>query len=207
MTQSPQGPDDKDRVDAEFAAMMEGLDFDTSSLDDPLTAAGGHSAGSADQAQAQDPSTPAPIAIVATPVATAKALAGVIRLAMAAKEDPCALPTGSATIDADSGALAVGPLTEADAHRLAGLVSIGLQRQGVVLFWRQGDRMTATRYRSGERMDDVPPAFVLGALDSRVEDLLLGAESVAEAENVYDPAELSRTEAVKWIATGRKRKR
>ncbi|MCG7427111.1 hypothetical protein MHY20_05700 [Helcobacillus sp. ACRRO] len=204
MTQSPQGPDDKDRVDAEFAAMMEGLDFDTSSLDDPLTAAGGPAA---DSSQAQDPSAPAPIAIVATPVATAKALAGVIRLAMAAKEDPCALPTGSATIDADSGALAVGPLTEADAHRLAGLVSIGLQRQGVVLFWRQGDRMTATRYRSGERMDDVPPAFVLGALDSRVEDLLLGAESVAEAENVYDPAELSRTEAVKWIATGRKRKR
>lgn len=200
----PTGPSDKDRVDAEFEAMMQGLDFDTTGLEDmppSQQADPGEEPGGEDRADSEQP-----IAIVATPVASAKALAGVIRLAMAAAEDDLALPVGSITADADSGALAIGPLTEADAHTLAALVSTGLQRQGVVLFWRQGDRMTGTRYKQGQRGEDVPPAFVLGALDQQVEDLLLGAESVAGLEEVYDPAALSRTEAMKWIATGRKKK-
>ena len=209
----PTGPSDKDRVDAEFEAMMQGLDFDTTGLDDPAVGTGSAGQGAGEDprggdqaADGVDADQPPPIAIVATPVASAKALAGVIRLAMAAKEDDLALPIGSITTDADSGALAIGPLTEDEAHKLASLVSTGLQRQGVVLFWRQGDRMTGTRYRQGERGEDVPPAFVLGALDQQVEDLLLGAESVAGLDEVFDPSALSRTEAMTWIAKGRKKK-
>lgn len=156
---------------------------------------------------AEDPNAPRPLAIVATPLASAKALAGVIRLALAAEDDLPTLPDGTVTLDAVSGAIAAGPLSEAEAHTLAHLTSLGLQRQGVVLFWRQGDRMIAARYRYGRNEGETPPALVLGALSGEVEDLLLGIDRLEDAEDTYDPASLSRTEAMAWIARGRKRKK
>lgn len=75
-----------------------------------------------------------------------------------------------------------------------------------MLFWRRGDRMTATRYRNGERGDDVSPALVLGAVSDTVEELLLGAVTLADLGEGIDPATISRTQALQWIPSGRKRR-
>lgn len=146
------------------------------------------------------------IAVVATSVASAKALAGAIRLGREARTDGIDIPTGTRTFDTPSGALAVGPLRETAAHDLAAIASTALQRNGIVLFWRRGDRMTASRYRNGERGEDISPAIVLGAVDDVVEQLLLGAMTLEQLGEGIDPSVLSRSQALQWIAFGKKRK-
>lgn len=159
-----------------------------------------------DTAPAEDPNTPRPLAVIATPLASAKALAGVIRLALAAEDDVITYPDEAVTLEAESGAIVAGHLEEKDAHTVAHLVSLGLQRQGIVMFWRQGDRMIAVRYRNGRNEGETPPALVLGALSSEVEDLLLGVDSLEDVKTTYKPATISRADAIKWIALGRKRR-
>lgn len=184
-----------DDIDAEFARMMEGISLEE---DAPLTVEDVLTDGGEDQ----EPS----IAVIATSVATAKALAGVVRLGREARTDGIDIPVGTRTHDTSTGAIAVGPLAETAAHDLAAIASTALQRNGIVLFWRRGDRMTATRYKNGERGEDISPAIVLGAVDDLVEELLLGATGVDELGEGLDPAALSRTEALAWIASGKKRK-
>lgn len=194
--QQPEGAGrPSDDIDAEFARMMEGISLEEDALltvEDVLT----------DGGEDQEPS----IAVIATSVATAKALAGVVRLGREARTDGIDIPVGTRTHDTSTGAIAVGPLAETAAHDLAAIASTALQRNGIVLFWRRGDRMTATRYKNGERGEDISPAIVLGAVDDLVEELLLGATGVDELGEGLDPAALSRTEALAWIASGKKRK-
>lgn len=208
------GPSDDD-IDAEFARMMEGLDVPEVPEDtaDPSARPADPAAGLADPdreltvedvlgapSAASDPDAPVPLAVVATSVASAKALAGALRLA----GEPSDL--GAITVHGtDSGAIVVGDLDEPGAHDVAARVSAALQRLGVVLFWRRGDRMTATRYRAGERGDDVSPALVLGGVGSAVEQLLLGALDRTELDEGIDPAAVSRMQALRWLATGRGR--
>lgn len=184
-------------IDAEFARLTQGLGFDDAPLtvDDVL----------AEPAALGEDTEPA-IAVVATSVAAATALAGAIRLGREARTDGTDIPADSRVLDTDTGAIAAGELQEADAHALAAITSTALQRNGLVLFWRRGDRMTATRYRNGERGDDVSPALVLGAVSDVVEQLLLGAVTLAELGEGIDPAAISRTQALQWIASGRKRR-
>lgn len=201
MTATPDDPNARgaEDFDAEFAALMQGMNFDESlfgSVPDDLSSLD-------DSAPVADPSEPKPIAIVATPLASAKALAGVVRLAMAAVDDSVEFPAGAVTAEAESGALVIGEVPEEEAHTLARLTSLGLQRQGIVMFWRKGDRMIAARYRRGENEGEISPALVLGALSSEVEDLLLGVTSLKDIDTTYDPASLSRLDAMKWIAGGR----
>lgn len=184
-----------DDIDAEFARLMEGISLD----DAPLTVEEVLSE------PAQEESEPT-VAVVATSVVTAKALAGVIRLGREARTDGIDIPSGTRTLDTATGAIAAGPLAEAAAHDLAAIASAALQRNGIVLFWRRGDRMTATRYKNGQRGEDISPAIVLGAVADVVEELLLGATDLAELGEGLDPAALSRTEALEWIASGKKRK-
>ncbi|MGY5766370.1 hypothetical protein ACXET9_14365 [Brachybacterium sp. DNPG3] len=186
-----------DDIDAEFARMMEGLDLTDAPLtvDDVLSAASEETGGAAEPA----------IAVVATSVATAQSLAGAIRLGVEGRTDGLDIPAGTRTVDTDMGAVAVGPHSEQLAHDLAAITSTALQRAGIVLFWRQGDRMTATRYRNGERGEDVSPAIVLGAVDDVVEQLLLGAVGLDEVGEGHDPAALTRAEALKWVSRRRKR--
>src|SRR5699024_5279248 len=169
-----------------------GLDETPLTVDDVLT----------DGEDDQEPT----LAVVATSVASAKALAGAIRLGREARTDGIDIPAGTRTHDTGTGAIAVGSLQEAAAHDLAAIISTALQRNGIVLFWRRGDRMTATRYRGGERGEDVSPAIVLGAVDDVVEELLLGATDLAELGDGLDPSALTRAEALAWIASGKKRK-
>jgi len=184
-----------DDIDAEFARLMEGISLD----DAPLTVEDVLSEPS------EEDSEPT-VAVVATSVVSAKALAGVVRLGREAREDGIDIPAGTRTLDTETGAIAAGPLAEAAAHDLAAIASTALQRNGIVLFWRRGDRMTATRYKNGERGEDISPAIVLGAVDDLVEELLLGATDLAELGEGLDPAALSRAEALEWIASGKKRK-
>ena len=194
--QQPEGAGrPSDDIDAEFARMMEGISLEE---DAPLTVEDVLTDGGEDQ----EPS----IAVIATSVATAKALAGVVRLGREARTDGIDIPVGTRTHDTSTGAIAVGPLAETAAHDLAAIASTALQRNGIVLVWRRGDRMTATRYKNGERGEDISPAIVLGAVDDLVEELLLGATGVDELGEGLDPAALSRTEALAWIASGKKRK-
>ena len=194
--QQPEGAGrPSDDIDAEFARMMKGISLEE---DAPLTVEDVLTDGGEDQ----EPS----IAVIATSVATAKALAGVVRLGREARTDGIDIPVGTRTHDTSTGAIAVGPLAETAAHDLAAIASTALQRNGIVLFWRRGDRMTATRYKNGERGEDISPAIVLGAVDDLVEELLLGATGVDELGEGLDPAALSRTEALAWIASGKKRK-
>lgn len=193
-TADPRDPHDD--IDAEFARLTEGLsldDGDALTVEDVLAESDGGD------------DTPC-IAVIATSVATAKALAGMIRLGVEARTDGLTIPEGTRTVETSTGAIAVGALQEAAAHDLAAITSTALQRNGLVLFWRRGDRMTATRYMTGERGEDISPVIVLGAVDDVVEELLLGARSVEELGEGLEPAALSRTEALTWIATGRKRK-
>lgn len=153
--QQPEGAGrPSDDIDAEFARMMEGISLEE---DAPLTVEDVLTDGGEDQ----EPS----IAVIATSVATAKALAGVVRLGREARTDGIDIPVGTRTHDTSTGAIAVGPLAETAAHDLAAIASTALQRNGIVLFWRRGDRMTATRYKNGERGEDISPAIVLGAVD------------------------------------------
>lgn len=195
-TGSPAGPEGSGTdIDAEFARLTQDLGL---GLDDtPLTV---------DDVLADPEDTEPAIAVVATSVAAATALAGAIRLGREARTDGTDIPAGSRVLDTDTGAIAAGPLPEEDAHALAAITSTALQRNGLVLFWRRGDRMTATRYRNGERGDDVSPALVLGAVADAVEELLLGAVTLAELGEGIDPATISRTQALQWIASGRKRR-
>lgn len=188
------GPGSSDAIDAEFARLTEGLSFDDTPLtvDDVL-------------ADAQEDDEPC-IAVVATSVAVARALAGAIRLGREARTDGIDIPVGARVVDAESGALAVGDLREPQAHDLAAIVSTALQRNGVVLFWRRGDRMTATRYRNGERGEEISPALVLGGLADTVEQLLLGGLSLDKLGEGIDPSSITRTQALQWIAQGRKRR-
>lgn len=204
----PEGPDRQDShdddIDAEFARMMQGMDLDVPDLDGPSAAEG------EPDPRAAQPDAPRPIAVVATSVASAKALAGAIRLGREARSDGIDVPEGTRVHPTRTGAIAAGAFDESAAHDLAAVVSTALQRNGVVLFWRRGDRMTATRYRQGHRGEEVSPALVLGAVDSTVEQLLLGALSIADIEREsghegLDPRELSRTQALRWITTGRRR--
>ena len=190
-----------DDIDAEFARLTEGLSLDDAPLtvEDVLSETG----SAADPAAEDDVPT---IAVIATSVASAKALAGVIRLGREARTDDLDIPVGTRTLDTSTGAIAVGELAEADAHSLAAIASTALQRNGIVLFWRRDDRMTATRYKNGERGEDISPAIVLGAVDDVVEELLLGATELAELGEGLDPSTLTRAEALEWIASGKKRK-
>src|SRR5699024_1169100 len=122
------------------------------------------------------------------------------------RTDGIDIPTGTSTHDTPSGALAVGPLREAAAHDLAAIASTALQRSGIVLFWRRGDRMTATRYRNGERGEHISPALVLGPAAGVVDQRLLGATTLARLGEGIAPSGLSRSQALRWIACGKKRK-
>lgn len=188
----PEGPDHD--VDAEFARLTAGLGFDETPLtvDDVLS-----------EGEDEEPT----IAVVATSVASARALAGAIRLGREARTDGIDIPAGTGTFDSETGAIAVGALREDAAHDLAAIASTALQRNGVVLFWRRGERMTATRYRDGERGEDVSPAIVLGALADVVEELLLGQRALADLGEGLDPSALSRAQALEWIATGKKKRK
>jgi hypothetical protein len=209
--QDPGNGREDDDIDAEFARLTDGLDFDLPAGQSPSpdVPTADDTGGDDDAltvedilAEDEDPS----VAVVATSVVSAKALAGAIRLGREARTDGIDIPVGTRVYDTERGAIAVGPLDEDAAHDLGAVVSTALQRHGIVLFWRKGEKMTATRYKEGERGQDVSPALVMGAMDEVVERLLLGATELGDMGEGLDPTALSRTQALTWIASGRRKR-
>ncbi|WP_058235586.1 hypothetical protein [Devriesea agamarum] len=149
-----------------------------------------------------------PMAVIVTPIASAKGLAGLLRIRRDAggKDPDAALPESLRVIPCPSGAIAVASLDESTAHRVGELISRVLVRVPVALFWRRGDQMTATRYHGGERGDDVPPALVLGACDDLVEDFLLGVATVDDRDDAIDPFSIGKMQALAWIASAGRRR-
>ena len=209
MTLTPDGGRDDDRpdnssssdIDAEFARMIEGFDIpdDLSSLDDEGAA-------------------PPALAVVATAVASAKALAAALKLSGATKQGrgsaasepddadaaPIAgLPANARVLDTEMGAIVLAQTDQEGAQALAATVSRALQQLGVLLFFRARDQMTATRYKEGERGDDVPPAIVLGGMDRQLEQLMLGSIDASSFGDGIDPATITTFQALRWIASGR----
>ena len=211
---------DGDDIDAEFARLTEGLDIGADAPTEASAAERADAPADADEdfssdapltvedllAQTDQADDQPTMAVIAPAVASAKALAGAIRLGVEAREDDARIPDGARTYDGEFGALVIGALREKQAHELAAVVSTALQRNGIVLFWRRGERMTATRYRDGERGEDVSPALVLGAVDPAVEQLVLGTADPAQLGEGYAPAALSREEALTYLEDGKKKR-
>src|SRR5699024_2322612 len=119
-----------------------------------------------------------------------------------ARTDGIDIPAGTRTLDTGTGAIAAGPLAESAAHDLAAIASAALQRNGIVLVWRRGDRMTATRHKNGQRGEDIAPAIVPGAVDDDGDELLPGAAVLGELGDGRDPSARARAAALAWIAGG-----
>ena len=168
------GPEPED-IDAEFARLTEGLSLD----DAPLTVEDVLSDASAAPRRTTSPPSP-----WSPPVATAKALAGVIRLGREATDGSTSPPTAPSTP-----APALSPSAPTAAAHDPPRHLHRPQRNGIVLFWRRGDRMTATRCKNGER-EDISPAIVLGV--STISSRSRRRRDLAEELGGLDPAALTR---------------
>ncbi len=140
---------------------------------------------------AEDPSVVLVITQVAVPAPLAAACA-------IAKVDVDVVPT-------DIGAIAVlrDPLAAAAG---AGAISKLLRTLPVILLERREGQISATRWTSGERGDQLPAGLVLSDAPAVLEDLLLGAVQAGEVEGVVTSVGMSRWRAMRTIAgSGRAR--
>ncbi|WP_067781237.1 hypothetical protein [Actinomyces vulturis] len=160
------------------------------------------------------------IAVVVTPVASAKALAGM-----------CALAGLKCwVVPSSSGALAVKEFTSAhttwdiseltggmdseptQAAELASELS-ALSRDGVILLTadlatdvgiEQGlsGHITARHYANRQPGEDVSPGMILNSIDGLAEDLLLGLTSVSDIDGVIDTTDMPRSTAMRFFGHG-----
>ena len=192
-----------DDIDAEFRRMMAGLEIEV-----PEEAAeetgGDDKTFTVEDVLAAGDDAPA-VAVIVTPIARHTSLAGALRLSLAGEMMDRVLPAEARTVATENGALVTASATETEAHEMAQAVSATLRGIPLVLFWRRGDKMTATRYLSGERGDDVAPVLILGACADLVEELLLGSVNTADLneEDSLDPRSLTKLQAMKYVTLGR----
>ncbi|MGQ4508023.1 hypothetical protein ACUIAC_03975 [Dermabacteraceae bacterium P13138] len=200
-----------DDIDAEFRRLMEGLEIEVpEEAQSDTEAIGGEASDSEEKpftvedVLAAGDDSPA-LAVIVTPIARHTSLAGALRLSLAGEMLDKVLPAEARTVATENGALVTASATESEAHEMAQAVSATLRGIPLVLFWRRGDKMTATRYLSGERGDDIAPVLVLGACADLVEELLLGAVKVADLgeDDALDPRSLSKLQAMKYVTLGR----
>lgn len=131
------------------------------------------------------------VAVVLTRLASAEALAAT-----------CALH--KIIVDAVSssvGAYAVcREVTGESPALLAAAVSNMVKSVPIMLFEATGSHIAASRWQGGELIEEVPAALVLGSVPNEVEDLLLGAVTVAELPGVVTSQGLSRWKALRTLA-------
>lgn len=176
---------------------------------------------------AADPGTPARIALVLTPVASAPALAGLCAMAgldvtvvpsragaVAALEVPARAPAD----DWDVGELlgeGGGPFPP-EAEELAATLS-RLARAGVVLLGADlatdvgiesglSGHLSARRYAGGAAEGDVPAGLVLAGADQVVEDLILGRVRPGDVPGSQTSADLPRWRAARLFGRGLRRR-
>ena len=215
------GPRDGDDIDAEFAALVEGLDLSAHEGAGPADRAAAPGDAPHNSYSAPEPAGTAPkaikIAVVLTPLASANALAAL-----------CAMSDLDCTIvPARSGAIAVkefvsahaewdvaellgGVETEpAEAAELAKALS-RLSRGGVVLMTADlatdvgiesglSGTITARRYENGE---EASSGLLLSAVDQVVEDILLGIVRADDVEGALRSGEVTPGRAMRWFGRG-----
>ncbi|WP_159814554.1 hypothetical protein [Actinomyces sp. zg328] len=228
-------PDDADRIDDEFAALVEGLDLGgaedvTGQGQGPEgpTARGG-AAGAPDGGAARPAPTGSPaaralkIAVVLTPLPTAEALASLCAMsgldcvvvpassgAFAVKE------FASAHAEWDIAELLGGSENEpAEAAELAATLS-RLSRGGSVLLTadlatdvgiEQGlsGTITARRFAGGKPGEEASAGLILSQMDQVVEDVLLGITRPEEAPGAVLTSEVKTGRAMRWFGRGLRR--
>lgn len=213
MTDQPTGgrtPDEPDDVVVpdDLSSLLDGtaVPDDASSLLDGEGADASAADASSDETGADEPVVPddlsslaaggtevPSVALVVTQVATPAPLAAACALA---KVEVDAVPSSV-------GAIAVlrDPATGAAG---AEAISRLLRTLPVILLERREGQISAGRWTGGERVADLPPGLVLSDAPSVLEELLLGDATAAEVPGVVSSVGMSRWQAMRALAAGRK---
>lgn len=133
------------------------------------------------------------VALVVTQVAAAAPLAAACALA---KVDVDAVPSSV-------GAIAV-LRDPASGPAGAEAISRFLRTLPVILLERREGQISAGRWTGGVRVADLPPGLVLSDAPSVLEDLLLGDAAAADVPGVVSSVGMSRWQAMRALAAGRK---
>lgn len=215
---------DGEELDAEFAALMAGLDLDASQEDasalDPGSLEVPEDTSGLDSQDVTSTAKAVKVAVVLTPLASADALA-----ALCAMSD-----LDCAVVPARSGAFAVkefvsahaqwdvaellgGAETEpAEAAELAGALS-RLSRGGVVLLTADlatdvgiesglSGTITARRYENGTAGQEASAGLLLSAVDQVVEDVLLGLTRAEDVKGAVRSSQVRASRAMRWLGRG-----
>uniref|UniRef100_UPI003F5567D0 hypothetical protein n=1 Tax=Actinomyces timonensis TaxID=1288391 RepID=UPI003F5567D0 len=214
-------PDDADRIDDEFAALVEGLDLSGA---EGATGESPESPTAADPAPTGSPAARAlKIAVVLTPLPTAEALASLCAMsgldcvvvpastgAFAVKE------FASAHAEWDIAELLGGSENEpAEAAELAATLS-RLSRGGSVLLTADlatdvgieeglSGTITARCFAGGKPGEEASAGLILSQMDQVVEDVLLGITRPEEAPGAVLTSEVKTGRAMRWIGRGLRR--
>ena len=159
------------------------LDFDPVQLDSELAAMTG-----------EQPE----IAVLVTPVADARALAGICVLSGAMA---LAIPT-------ETGALALLEDLEGEAPARAAQAAAELIAPfPVLLVTKAAGQLKASRYQEGQSASEVPAGLVVAGASGTLEDLLVGAVPPSELPGTVSSRGVSRTKAMMWLTGGARRGR
>lgn len=215
--------DDEPDIDAEFAAMMEGLNLpaDLSDAPEDTGPVSPHDVphNTYGPADADRPNA-VKIAVVLTPLASAEALAA---LCAAGGLDCTVVPSSSGAIavkefvsahaEWDIAELLGGAETEpAEAAELAAALS-RLSRVGVVLMTADlatdvgteaglSGTITARRYQNGQAGEETSAGLLLASADQTLEDILLGALRAEEAPGALKTSEVKPGRMMRWLGRG-----
>ena len=167
-------------IDDDDAALP---DFDVSQFDSELAAMTG-----------EQPE----IAIVVTPVADARALAGICALGEIVAE----------SVPSESGALAVLSDVAGEApRRAAGVIAHWIKPFGVLLVTKAAGQLTAHRFDEGHPPEEVPGGLVVAGASAVLEDLLVGAVKANEIPGTVSSVGISRAKAMLWMSGGARKGR
>jgi hypothetical protein len=121
---------------------------------------------------------------------------------------PLAAACALAKVDVDVVPSSVGAIAvlRDPASGAAGAEAISrlLRTLPVILLERREGQIAAGRWTGGARVADLPPGLVLSDAPSVLEDLLLGDAKVAEVPGVVSSVGMSRWQAMRALAAGRK---
>ncbi len=219
----PEDSSGKD-VDAEFAALTEGLDLDAPDpvpeQDEAGLPAVPDDASALDAEDVTAAGRAVKVAVVLTPLASADALAALCSMSdldctvVPARSGAFAVKEFvSAHAEWDVSELLGGAETEpAEAAELAGALS-RLSRAGVVLLTADlatdvgiesglSGTITARRYANGTAGEEASAGLLLSAVDQVVEDVLLGLTRAEDVKGAVRSADVRPSRAMRWLGRG-----
>ncbi|MFC4616183.1 hypothetical protein ACFO3K_15755 [Cellulomonas algicola] len=211
--------DTADRTVPDDASALLGSDGDERSATAGTPTGDGASAAdaaddrdAADDAAARDDADAAPVVVPDDLSSLAAGGTEVPSLALVvtqvAAPAPLAAACALAKVDVDVVPSSVGAIAVLcdPASGAAGAEAISrlLRTLPVILLERREGQISAGRWTGGARVADLPPGLVLSDAPSVLEDLLLGDAKVAEVPGVVSSVGMSRWQAMRALAAGRK---